>query len=430
MKTLMHPSLTEFITTTRASNPLFNGDLYAMVSEIMEDISRRGDAALRHYSKIFDGFDGSFAIDVSTLDVSFLGVTASLVDAILKAKENIEKFHREQLPAGFSIETQSGVLCVERFTPIERVGIYVPGGTAPLISTVLMLAIPAKIAGCKEIVMVTPPSKQNQINPAVLYAAVLCGVTEIYCLGGVQAIGALSLGTESIRKVDKIFGPGNAYVTMAKQWASARGIAIDLPAGPSEVAIIADNTACPEFLAADLLSQAEHSVDAQTLLLTTDEALIEKVRNALYQFMQTLKRRQIIQKALSNMTFVVLDSLEDCITYVNYYAPEHLIINCRNVWDYADKVVNAGSIFIGEFTPESVGDYASGTNHTLPTSGMARTYGALGVTDFMKRVQIQSLSYTGLLNIAETVSCLAEAEGLDAHKLAVEVRLSKPQNNS
>ncbi len=292
-----------------------------------------------------------------------------------------------------------------------------------MVSTVLMLTIPALIAGCLEIVLFTPPSNQGTINPLILYAAKLCGVTEMYSIGGIQDIGAMSQGTQSIRKVDKIFGPGNTYVTMAKQWAAVRGVAIDMPAGPSEVAVVADESANIRYVAADLLSQAEHSADAHTILLTDSVVIARKVREEVLSLAEILKRKQIVDKAMENMFFVVLNTIDDCIEYINKYAPEHLILNCHDASKLAEQVTNAGSIFVGEFASESVGDYASGTNHTLPTGGAARAFGAIGVTDFMKRTLIQTLSYEGLQNIASTVTSLADAEGLDAHRLAVDVRM-------
>jgi histidinol dehydrogenase len=423
MKTLINPSKEIFLEITRKTNTPFDNDLYSVVSNIMEDISRRGDTALAHYSKLFDGFGGPFSVDDDKIGLLISKVPESMQTAIKSAMVNIQMFHNKQLPSGFQIETTSEVICRERFVPIERVGIYIPGGTAPLISTVLMLAIPAKIAGCREIVLFTPPTAQGFINPLILFAAKLCGVTEIYSLGGVQAIGAMCLGFQTIRKVDKIFGPGNAYVTMAKQWAAARGIAIDMPAGPSEVAIIADESANVSYVAIDLLSQAEHAVDAQTLLLTNSKAFADEVGKAILSTMKKLKRTAIIEKALNNMFFVVLDSIDNCVDYANSYAPEHLIINCADADLLVEKVTNAGSIFVGEFAPESVGDYASGTNHTLPTGGAARSFGALGVTDFMKRTLIQTLTREGLKNLASTVTDLADAEGLDAHRMAVDIRL-------
>jgi histidinol dehydrogenase len=429
MRTIINPSKESFLSITRPYTNQFDVDMYNQVSGIMEDIARRGDVAIAHYSKIFDGYTGNFLVNCPDMGSLSKNISVELRNALDMATCNIEKFHKAQFPSTIEVETAVGVICRARFVPIERIGIYVPGGTAPLISTVLMLAIPAKIAGCKEVVLFTPPSGTGVINSAILYAARLCGITEIYTVGGIQAIGAMAIGTESIRKVDKIFGPGNAYVTMAKQWASARGVAIDMPAGPSEVAVIADQSADADFVATDLLSQAEHSTDALSVLLTTSQELVDKVQEKVIFYTEKLGRKLILEKSIKNMFFVVANSLDECIDFSNAYAPEHLIINCTNSELLLEKITNAGSVFVGQYSPESLGDYASGTNHTLPTGGAARAYNALGVTDFMKRMLVQNISSQGLQNLANTVNTLADAEGLDAHRLAVDIRISKILKN-
>jgi histidinol dehydrogenase len=316
-----------------------------------------------------------------------------------------------------------GIICWRKSVGIEKVGIYIPGGTAPLFSTVLMLAVPASIAGCKEIVLCTPPSKEGTINPAILYAANLCGVTNIYKAGGVQAIGAMTYGTESIPKVFKIFGPGNQFVTAAKQLIQKDGVAIDMPAGPSEVLVIADETAVPEFVAADLLSQAEHGADSQVVLLTTNKTIAEKVQKCIKEQLNDLSRKAIAEKALRNSRIVLLKSIDEAIELSNLYAPEHLILSCSNAEGLTDKIISAGSVFIGNYSPESVGDYASGTNHTLPTNGYAAMYSGVSVDSFVKKITFQQLTKEGLDNIGNTVMQMAAAEGLDAHKNAVAIRL-------
>ena len=317
-----------------------------------------------------------------------------------------------------------GVTCWRRSLPIEKVGLYIPGGSAPLFSTVLMLAVPARIAGCREIILCTPPSKDGNINPAILFAANLCGVTKIYKVGGVQAIAAMTYGTASIPKVFKIYGPGNQYVTAAKQLVQQQGVSIDMPAGPSEVLVIADETAVPEFIAADLLSQAEHGPDSQVLLITTSETLAEKVTEAINDQLKSLPRNEIATKALQNSKTVVTNSLDEAIELSNLYAPEHLILSCENAEEVSGKITNAGSVFIGNYSPESAGDYASGTNHTLPTNGFATMYSGVSLDSFVKKISFQHLTKQGLQNISDTVKIMAVAEGLEAHKNAVAIRLN------
>ncbi len=407
--------------------PVFeNASLEKVVKKILEKVKTKGDKAVRKYTKEFDG------VKLKTLSVSEKEIKAAenllsqeLKDAIQQAKSNIEKFHRSQIEEIKVVETLPGINCWRRSVGIEKVGIYIPGGSAPLFSTVLMLAIPAAIAGCKEIILCTPPSKDGSVNPAILYTANVCGITKIFKVGGVQAIAAMAYGTGSISKVFKIFGPGNQYVTAAKQLIQKEGIAIDMPAGPSEVLVIADETAVPEFVAADLLSQAEHGADSQVILLTTSERVAEKVQVCIKEQLKELPRKEIAEKTLANSKIVLLNSIDEAIDLSNLYAPEHLILSCENAEELTGKIVSAGSVFIGNYSPESVGDYASGTNHTLPTNGYAAIYSGVSVDSFVKKVTFQQLTKEGLTNIGNTVMQMAEAEGLDAHKNAVAIRLKK-----
>jgi histidinol dehydrogenase len=412
--------------------PVFeNVSLEKAVKKILEKVKTKGDKAVRKYTKDFDG------VKLKKLTVSEKEINAAknllsreLRDAIQQAKSNIEKFHRSQVEEIKKIETMPGINCWRRSVGIEKVGIYIPGGTAPLFSTVLMLAIPAVIAGCKEIILCTPPSNDGSINPAILYAAGLCGVTKIFKGGGVQAIAAMAYGTESIPKVFKLFGPGNQYVTAAKQLIQKEGVAIDMPAGPSEVLVIADETAVPEFVAADLLSQAEHGADSQVILLTTSEEVAEKAQLRIREQLKKLPRKEIAEKALANSKIVLVRSIDEAIDLSNLYAPEHLIFSCGNAEELTGKIISAGSVFIGNYSPESVGDYASGTNHTLPTNGYAAMYSGGSVDSFVKKITFQQLTKEGLENIGNTVMQMAEAEGLDAHKNAVGIRLTKNLNHN
>ncbi len=400
--------------------------LESKVREVLEDVRLNGDAALRKYTQLFDGVDlAAFEVRDEELASADAAVPADLKAAIRTAKENIEKFHRAQIEEIRKIETMPGVLCWRESLPIERVGLYIPGGTAPLFSSVLMLAIPAQIAGCPEIVLCTPPDKDAKLNPVILYTAQILGVKRIFKIGGAQAIAALAYGTASIPRVDKIFGPGNQYVTLAKQMVSTEGVAIDMPAGPSEVAVIADDSADPDFVAADLLSQAEHGVDSQVILLTDSEGLLEKVQKAVQVQMNALPRRDIASKALQHSKLVLLFDLDEALEMVNAYAPEHLILMTSNPGSLAERVVNAGSVFVGAYTPESAGDYASGTNHTLPTNGYARNYSGVSVDSFVKKVTFQQISPEGLQNVGPVIEKMARAEGLQAHRNAVSIRLEK-----
>ena len=407
--------------------PVFeNSSLEKTVKKILDKVKDKGDKALRKYTKDLDGVKlKKLAVSEKEIKTAENLLSQELKDAIQQAKSNIEKFHRSQIEEIKVVETMPGINCWRKSVGIEKVGIYIPGGTAPLFSTVLMLAIPAVIAGCKEIILCTPPSKDGSINPAILYAADLCGIKKIFKAGGVQAIAAMAYGTETIPKVFKIFGPGNQYVTAAKQLIQKEGVAIDMPAGPSEVLAIADETAVPEFVAADLLSQAEHGADSQVILLTTSELVVEKVLQCIKGQLKELSRKDIAEKALANSKIVLLTSIDEAIDLSNLYAPEHLILSCDNAEELTDKIISAGSVFIGNYSPESVGDYASGTNHTLPTNGYAAMYSGVSIDSFVKRVTFQQLTKEGLTNIGNTVMQMAEAEGLDAHKNAVAIRLKE-----
>jgi len=396
------------------------------VRSILKDVHANGDKALRNYSQKFDRIKlDSLAVTQSEVKQAVAGIKADLKQAISTAKANISRFHRSQLEKVKLIETTPGVRCWRKSVPIERVGIYIPGGTAPLFSTVLMLGIPARLAGCQEIVLCTPPDKFGQVNPAILYTAYILGIDKIFKVGGAQAIAAMAYGTETIPKVYKIFGPGNQYVTIAKQLVSTQGVAIDLPAGPSEVLVIADNQADPELIASDLLSQAEHGADSQVILITNSEPQIEYVLQAISQQIEELPRKSIAKQALTHSKAILVKSLKTAVQLSNYYAPEHLIIQTENAAALAEEVTNAGSVFIGSWTPESAGDYASGTNHTLPTNAYARSYSGVSLDSFLKKITFQQISPQGLQNLGSAVECLAEEESLRAHRNAVTIRLEK-----
>jgi len=396
------------------------------VSTILAEVKRDGDAAARKFSLLFDR-SAPEVLELTAAEIArgAAGLDEALKEAIRKAAEHITTFHQLQLRHETSVETMPGVRCWRKSVGIEKVGLYIPGGTAPLFSTLLMLAIPAKIAGCREIVLCSPPDREGQLHPAILFAAEHIGVTRIFRVGGVQAIAAMAYGTESIPAVYKIFGPGNQYVTCAKQLVQRDGIAIDMPAGPSEVAVYADNTAYPGFVAADLLSQAEHGADSQVILVSTDPMMVETVLAVLELQMSVLPRADIAHKALQNSrAFLVRDAVQ-AMELLNEYAPEHLILACADAELVAEKVINAGSVFLGHYSPESVGDYASGTNHVLPTNGHARAYSGVSLDSFVKKITFQQLTWEGLNGIGDTVRRMAEAEGLEAHARAVSVRIEK-----
>ena len=398
--------------------------LEAKVREILMAVKQKGDAAVSAYTLAFDKIAiSNFKLSASAFDAAEKVLTPSLKTAIQLAKVNIEVFHQGQIQKEERIETMPGVWCWRKSVGIEKVGIYIPGGTAPLFSTVLMLGIPAKLAGCKEIILCSPPNEKGEIDPAIIYAASLVGVTAIYTLGGVQAIAALAYGTASVPKVYKIFGPGNQYVTAAKQMIQQEGVAIDMPAGPSEVCVYADETSIASFVAADLLSQAEHGVDSQVILIANSIEIVEQVQIELDRQLVLLPRKEMATKALAHSKAIVLENTEEAIAMMNEYAPEHLILSINNAAQVAEKIINAGSIFIGNFSPESVGDYASGTNHTLPTNGFAKAYSGVSMDSFVKKITFQQLTERGLENIAPTVIEMATAEGLQAHSKAVELRV-------
>lgn len=397
--------------------------LETVVGDILSQVKEYGDAAVKKYTLQFDGASiENLAVEETEIAEGVRDVDGRLKNAIRQAMENIEKFHAAQRGEVKVIETMAGIRCWRKAVPVEKVGLYIPGGTAPLFSTVLMLAVPAKLAGCREVILCTPPDRQGYIHPAVLYAAQLTGVNRIFKAGGVQAIGAMAYGTESIAQVQKIFGPGNQYVTCAKQLVSKAGVAIDMPAGPSEVAVLADQSSVPAFVAADLLSQAEHGPDSQVLLVTTDEELIRSVQQELDNQLRTLPRKQIAERALSGSKMVLMKDMSGAVELINAYAPEHLIIACEADEEIAGSITSAGSVFLGNYSPESAGDYASGTNHTLPTHGYARAYSGVSLDSFQKQITYQKLSRAGLEAIADTVETMAQAEGLEAHKRAVMIR--------
>ena len=394
------------------------------IRKVMAAVKLRGDSAVKRYTREFDGVIlRKLEVTEKEINQAVKGLDVELKASIQLAAANIRRFHQAQHQAGENIETMPGVRCWRKAVGIEKVGLYIPGGSAPLFSTLLMLAIPATIAGCKEIVLCTPPQKDGTVHPAILFAAFVAGVKRIFKVGGVQAIAAMAYGTQSIPQVYKIFGPGNQYVTIAKQLAQQEGVAIDMPAGPSEVCVLADDTAEPAFIAADLLSQAEHGPDSQVFFVTTSKTLVPKVQQALQEQIALLPRKALAELSLSNSRAIVLSDMKDAMEMVNAYAPEHLILCCAEAEALAEQVVNAGSVFIGNYSPESVGDYASGTNHTLPTNGFARAYSGVSVDSFVKKITFQQLSKEGLLGIGKAVMTMAEAEGLSAHSRAVSVRI-------
>lgn len=399
-------------------------EFFDSVSTILKEIQNEGDAAVQRYSAQFDGYTKTnFRVSSSEIEDSAILISPELKKAIQNAAKNITTFHESQHQDFKKVETQPGVVCWQKSVGIEKVGLYVPGGTAPLFSTVLMLAIPAKIAGCKEIVLCTPPNKQGKVHPAILYAAKTAGVENIYKLGGIQAIGAMAYGTKSIPKVYKIFGPGNRYVTAAKQLVSLSEVAIDMPAGPSEVLVIADESAHPAFVAADLLSQAEHGADSQVILLTDSEKVLEETLKEVNKQLKELPRMEGTAKALEESRAILLNNMEEMIEMSNQYAPEHLILAVNDADEVAEKIINAGSVFIGHYTPESIGDYASGTNHTLPTNGHARAYSGVNLDSYIRKITFQKLSKEGLRDLGPLVEVMAEAELLQAHKNAISIRL-------
>lgn len=399
-------------------------DIEVTVKEIFKEVQKKGDEAVAKYTSIFDGIAlENYEVSAEEIQEANSSISEELKAAIQLAKENIYKFHSAQKTDKISIETTEGVNCWQEKRPIQKIGLYIPGGTAPLFSTVLMLAVPAGIAGCKEIVLCSPPDKSGKINPAILYAANLCGVTKILKVGGIQAIAGMTFGTKSIPKVYKIFGPGNQFVTVAKQLATQFGVAIDMPAGPSELLVVADDTAVPAFVASDLLSQAEHGTDSQVILVSTSKRLIEAVEKEILVQIEELPRKAIAKKAIENSKLIYVENDQIALDLINEYGPEHFII-CSQYDDfYCNGIINAGSVFIGNYTPESAGDYASGTNHTLPTNGYAKNYSGVNLDSFVKSMTFQKISKEGIQKIGSAIEIMAEAEGLQAHKNAVTLRL-------
>jgi histidinol dehydrogenase len=401
-----------------------NISLEATVQSVLSDVYANGQSAVKKYTLQFDKVDiEDVLVNANEFSIAEQMVSEELKQAIQLAKKNIETFHLAQKEEVKIIETMPGVKCWRKSVAIQKVGLYIPGGTAPLFSTILMLAVPAKLAGCEEIVLCTPPDSNGKINPAILYTAQLIGITKLYKVGGVQAIGAMAYGTEVIPQVYKIFGPGNQYVTCAKQLINKQGVAIDMPAGPSEVAVLVDETCVPEFVAADLLSQAEHGSDSQVILVSTNERVIQTIQTELKKQLAVLPRKDLASKALENSKAILLKTNTEAIDLLNEYAPEHLIIACANDEQLAEQVVNAGSVFLGNYSCESAGDYASGTNHTLPTNGYAKAYSGVSLDSFVKKITYQKLTKDGITKIGPAIELMAEAEGLQAHKNAVTVRL-------
>lgn len=424
MKKILYPNQADWADILK--RPVLSMEtLRGTVCEVLDKIKAEGDKAVIEYEERFDKVKlESLAVTDAEMKEAETLVPIELKVAILLAQRNIYTFHKKQKFEGKKVETMEGVTCWQKAVGIEKVGLYIPGGTAPLFSTVLMLAVPAKVAGCKEIVLCTPPNKEGKIHPAILYAAQVSGVSKIFKAGGVQAIGALAYGTESVPKVYKIFGPGNQYVMAAKQQVSLHDVAIDMPAGPSEVEVIADETANPAFVAADLLSQAEHGVDSQVVLITTSEKLLNDVEYEVQHQLARLPRWEMAEKSLANSKLILVKDMEEAIAMTNEYAPEHLIIETSNYMELAEKVVNVGSVFLGSYTPESAGDYASGTNHTLPTNGYAKAYSGVSLDSFIRKITFQEINREGIQNIGPAIEVMAVNEQLDAHKNAVSVRLA------
>ena len=404
-------------------------DLEPLVAEIFEAVKLSGDKAVMHYTKKFDGVENAqLKLSQADIEAASARVPQTLKLSIQLAKENIERFHLAQKTPPVHVATQNGVECWQEKRPIQKVGLYIPGGSAPLFSTILMLAIPAKIAGCEEIVLCSPPNNEGQLPDVVLYTAQLCGIDQVFTVGGVQAIAAMTFGTESIPNVFKLFGPGNQYVTVAKQWATRYNMAIDMPAGPSELLVVADATAKPSYVAADLLSQAEHGPDSQVILVTTNALILPKVQSEITKQLADLPRKSIAEKAIANSKMIAFETDDEAIEFINQYGPEHYIICVKNEEAYVNAIQNAGSVFVGNYTPESAGDYASGTNHTLPTNGFAKQYSGVNLDSFLKQMTFQKISSQGIKTIGPAIEQMAEAEGLQAHKNAVTLRLNDLKN--
>ncbi|MDX1472248.1 MAG: histidinol dehydrogenase [Flavobacteriaceae bacterium] len=426
MKVFKQPSEKVLKSILSRPTPSFQ-DIESTVTEMFLDIKRMGDTAINKYTSMFDGVElQQIKVSEAEITEASKSISPKLKTAIQQAKSNVEKFHRSQRMRSEKVAISEGVSCWQESRPIERVGLYIPGGTAPLFSSVIMLAVPAVLAGCEEIILCSPPSKSrnNTIAAEILYTAQLCGVKNIYKIGGIQAIAAMTFGTETIPSVYKIFGPGNQYVTVAKQMAMNYGVSIDMPAGPSELMVFSDDTGNPSYIAADLLSQAEHGTDSQVILVTTSDKLVEEVRNEINIQIDELPRKEIARKALENSKIIFVPGEKQALDIVNEYAPEHLIICSKNEDFFIKGLKNAGSVFLGNYTPESAGDYASGTNHTLPTNGFSRAYSGVNLDSFIKKITFQKLTREGLESIGDTIEIMAAAEGLDAHKNAVSIRLN------
>jgi histidinol dehydrogenase len=424
MKTIINPPKESWSQLLQRPTKTVD-DIEKTVNQIFDDIQRNGDKAVEKYTQLFDGvMPENTVVSLDEIAAAVLLVSEELKQAIILAKKNITIFHNAQKNKKVYVETVKGVECWQEKRPIQKVGLYIPGGTAPLFSTVLMLAVPAQIAGCKEIVLCSPPNKEGNIHPAILYAAQLCGVTKIIKVGGIQAIAGLTFGTRSIPQVYKIFGPGNQFVTVAKQLATKYGVAIDMPAGPSELLVVADDAANASYVASDLLSQAEHGTDSQVILVSTSKQLIAAVEIALESQLKELPRFEIAQKAIENSKSIFVETDEIALDLINEYGPEHFIVCTKNDAFYVDNIENAGSVFIGNYTPESAGDYASGTNHTLPTNGFTKAYSGVNLDSFTKSITFQKISKEGIQNIGNSIEIMAEAEGLQAHKNAVTIRLN------
>ncbi|MDT0646651.1 histidinol dehydrogenase [Zunongwangia sp. F260] len=423
MNKIYNPAASEWLELLKRPTRTVN-DIEETVNKIFAEVIQDGDAAIEKYTETFDGFKPE-NVRVTSMEIDDACNQASqeLKDAIHLAYANIEKFHAAQKTEKITVETVEGVQCWQEKRPIQKVGLYIPGGTAPLFSTILMLAIPAAIAGCKEIVLCTPPNKEGSVNPAILYTAHLCGVTKIFKVGGIQAIAGMTFGTQTIPKIYKIFGPGNQFVTVAKQLATKHNVAIDMPAGPSELLVVADESANAAFVASDLLSQAEHGADSQVILISTSEKFMDEVEKEIENQIKVLPRKEMAEKAIVNSKLIFVEEKETALEIINEYGPEHFIVCTTNDNFYVENVQNAGSVFIGNYTPESAGDYASGTNHTLPTNGYAKQYSGVNLDSFMKSMTFQKISEEGIKNIGPAIELMAEAEGLQAHKNAVSLRL-------
>ncbi|MEN1783985.1 MAG: histidinol dehydrogenase [Bacteroidota bacterium] len=423
MKKIKNPNRSEWPELLARPTQSFS-EIEPLVAQVFNEVAKEGDTAVKRYSERFDKVQlADLSVDQSDIIAAANAVPESLKKAIAIAKDNIEAFHKAQQTPKMELETMPGVQCWQEKRPIQKVGLYIPGGTAPLFSTILMLAIPAKIAGCTEIVLCTPPDADGQINPTILYTAWSCGVTKIFKVGGIQAIAGMALGTATIPKVYKLFGPGNQYVTVAKQYATRLGVAIDMPAGPSELLVVADDTANAAFVASDLLSQAEHGIDSQVILVSTSEVIVDIVAEEVAKQLQDLPRKAIAEKAIANSKLIYVADDATALDLINAYGPEHYIVCTANEDFYIENTANAGSVFIGNYTPESAGDYASGTNHTLPTNGYAKQYSGVNLDSFMKSMTFQKISDLGIKNLGPSVELMAEAEGLYAHKNAVTLRL-------